>query len=207
MSIYTMKGIDLTKEETMLKTLLIAPVVATPWLLMLSGPVAADDSLLRARLDGFGQVPPVISTGMGKFQASINPDKTVSYTLKYSQLEETGAVIFADIHFGQKCKTGGIIVFLCANVPMGAGITVPAGTQMCPSGKGPGATIRGTITPSSIVGPAAQGIGAMDQTAALEAIRIGPVYAQVHTALFTGGEIRGQIDNEGESDQDADRRR
>ena len=53
---------------------------------------------------------------MGKFQARINPDKTISYTLQYSQLAETGAVIFADIHFGQKCNVGGIIVFLC--VPM-----------------------------------------------------------------------------------------
>ena len=42
----------------MLKTLWIAPVVATAWLLGLSGPVAADDSLLQAKLDGFGQVPP-----------------------------------------------------------------------------------------------------------------------------------------------------
>jgi hypothetical protein len=135
---------------------------------------------------------------MGRFQASINPDKTISYTLQYSQLAETGAVIFADIHFGQKCNVGGIIVFLCANVPAGAGVPIPAVTLMCPSGKGPGSTIRGTIGPQSIVGPAAQGIAAMDFTAALEALRIGPVYAQVHTALFTGGEIRGQIDDEEE---------
>jgi len=38
----------------------------------------------------------------------------------------------------------------------------------------------------------------MDFTAALEALRIGPVYAQVRTALFTGSEIRGQIDDEEE---------
>ena len=41
-----------------MKTLRLAPVVAMPWLLALSSPVAADDSLLRAELAGFGQVPP-----------------------------------------------------------------------------------------------------------------------------------------------------
>jgi hypothetical protein len=183
-----------------MKKLLIAPIVASPWLLALGGPVAADSSLLRAKLDGFGQVPPVITTGMGKFQARINPDKTISYTLQYSQLMGTGAVNFADIHFGQEQVNGGIIVLLCANVPPEGGVNVPPGTQMCPSGKGSGATLTGKVMAGSIVGPAQQGINPGDWQAALAAIRSGLVYAQVHTVAFTNGEIRGQIEREGKDE-------
>ena len=159
-------------------------------------PRGGADSLLQTELDGFQQVPPVITTGMGKFNARINPDGTITYTLQYSRLMGTGAVIFADIDFGQRCNNGGIILFLFSNQSVAAGVNVPPGTQMGPSGEGTGAIVKGTIGAQSIAGPAVQGIAPGDLAAALEALRIGPVYAQVHTALFTAGEIRGQIDEE-----------
>ena len=40
---------------------------------------------------------------------------------------------------------------------------------------------------------------------ALAAIRSGLVYAQVHTVAFANGEIRGQIEREEDSDEDASR--
>jgi len=192
----------------MLKTLWIAPVVSLSLLPALSVPLAADEegTSLQAQLNGFGQVPPVITRGMGKFQASINPDGTVTYTLRYSRLTGTGAVNFADIHFGQEQVIGGIIVFLCSNVMIGGGVNVPPGTQTCPSGKGSGATLKGTIMADSIVGPAQQGINPGDLQAALAAIRSGLVYGQVHTVAFTNGEIRGQIEREEDGDQDSVRR-
>src|SRR5262245_26698722 len=118
----------------MLKTLWITPVA----LAALSGPLAADEegTLLQAQLNGFGQVPPVITTGMGKFRARINPGGTITYNLKYSQLTGTGAVNFGDVHFGQDQVNGGIIILLCSNVPVAAGITVPPDTPPCPSGAG-----------------------------------------------------------------------
>jgi hypothetical protein len=93
---------------------------------------------------------------------------------------------------------GGIILFLCSNVKVAVGITVPNGTLPCPNGAGADTTVRGKIAAGSIVGPAAQGINPTDLPTALKAIRSGLVYAQVHTLAFTGGEIRGQIDEEDE---------
>jgi len=179
-------------------------VVAILGSLALSAPVwaahsspQADVTSLQAHLDGFGQVPPVITTGTGRFQASINADGTITYTLRYSQLAGTGAVNFADIHFGQRQANGGVILFLCSNVPVaGGGIIVPAGTPPCPNGTGTGATVTGTVGAAGIVGPTAQGITPGNLAAALEALRSGLVYSQVHTVAFPGGEIRGQIGNE-----------
>ena len=206
MIVITVKG-----RDTM-KTLRIAPVVAILGLLGLGAPVAAPDPPLRADLDDkgenfqsrafcgndadFQQSPPVITTGMGKFNASINADGTIAYKLQYLKLTGTGDVNFADIHFGQEKVNGGIILFLCSNVPVAVGITVPPDTPLCPKGTGTGDTVRGKIVAGSIVGPAAQGINPGDLAAALKALRSGLVYAQVHTVAFTGGEIRGQIDKE-----------
>ena len=176
----------------------IASVVVTLGFLALGGPFAtgdASDISLQANLDGFGQVPPVITTGMGSFKARINTNGTITYTLTYSQLAGTGEVNFADIHFGQKQNTGGIIFFLCANQVTEGGITVPPGTPQCHNGAGT-STVTRTIGAESVVGPVAQGINANDLAAALKAIRSGLTYAQVHTVQFTGGEIRGQINQE-----------
>jgi len=143
-----------------MKKLWNAPIVAIPWILALSGPVASDDSLLQAMCAGFGQVPPVSTAGTATFKARINGDGTITYKLKYSQLAGTGEVLFADVHFGQQQNTGGILFFLCANVATAPSqgvpplpgpspgttvpgtVTVPPLTQKCPVGKG---TPTGTI--------------------------------------------------------------
>jgi hypothetical protein len=43
------------------------------------------------------------------------------------------------------------------------------------------------------IGPTAQGVTAGDFDALLRAIETGEAYANVHTANFPAGEIRGQI--------------
>ena len=49
------------------------------------------------------------------------------------------------------------------------------------------------MTAANVVGPIAQGIAAGNLAAILEMIRAGFGYANMHTARFPSGEIRGQI--------------
>ena len=59
----------------------------------------------------------------------------------------------------------------------------------------PGLTgsITGTITAANVVGPTAQGYAVGDLVPVVKAIRAGVTYANMHTANFPGGEIRGQV--------------
>ena len=54
-------------------------------------------------------------------------------------------------------------------------------------------TISGTVAAADVVGPAGQGIKAGDLASVMRAIRAGAAYANMHTANFGNGEIRGQI--------------
>ncbi len=53
--------------------------------------------------------------------------------------------------------------------------------------------ISGVITAANVVGPAGQGIAAGEFAELVRAIRNGATYANVHTANFPPGEIRGNI--------------
>jgi hypothetical protein len=55
---------------------------------------------------------------------------------------------------------------------------------------------------ADVVGPAAQGIAQGNLAAILQMIRAGLGYANMHTPLHPGGEIRGQIRVVGGSDRD-----
>lgn len=79
------------------------------------------------------------------------------------------------------------MVFYCTNLGNG-----PAGTQLCP---GPtSGSVSGRITAADVLAnAAAQGIAAGQFDEVLRAIREGVVYVNVHTTLFPGGEIRGQL--------------
>src|SRR6266568_3381801 len=162
---------------------------------MLCAPaLATADGELKARLRGFQEVPAISTTGSGEFRGKINDDGTsIDYKLSYSGLEG-GNVLFAHIHLGQRSVNGGVIVFLCSNVP------VPVTTPACPT---PSGTVTGTVTASDVIdvkNPAnqvSQGITAGEFAELLRAIRKGVAYANVHTVTFPTGEIRGQI-REGE---------
>jgi hypothetical protein len=146
-------------------------------------------------LSGYQEVVagPISTTGTGSFEASLNNAGTeISYTLTYSGLEG-GAVTQAHIHFGQLGvhAAGNIIAFLCG------GGTKPTA---CPAS----GTVTGTIVAADIQGPAAQGIEAGSFAEAVRALRAGAVYANVHTTRWGGGEIRGQINDRGQRDDDND---
>lgn len=156
-----------------------ASVVATTAL-------AGGEREVRTRLTGFQEVPAVSTDAGGKFKARLRSShEEIKYELSYSEL--TGAVQQAHIHLGQRSVNGGISAFLCSNLGNG-----PVGTQACPAGP---ATIKGTIGPDDVVGPAVQGIDPMQFEELVRAIRAGVTYANVHSATFPGGEIRGQLND------------
>ncbi|HET9225393.1 MAG TPA: CHRD domain-containing protein [Thermoanaerobaculia bacterium] len=137
-----------------------------------------------ARLRAFEEVPAISSNADGAITIRLNNAGTsLSYQLSYEGLQ--GAVTQAHIHIGQRGVNGGIMIFLCSNLGNG-----PAGTQACPASP---ATITGTATAADVVGPGAQGITAGQFGEVLRAMRNGVTYANVHTDLFPGGEIRGQL--------------
>ena len=141
---------------------------------------------LHEQLNGYEETPLALSTtGTGRFRARINESgQQITYTLSYSGLE--GTVTQAHIHFGAVAQSGGISAFLCSNLGNG-----PAGTQACPAAPG---SVSGTITPTDIIGPAAQGIAAGEFAELVRAIRAGTSYVNVHSTLYPAGEIRGQLD-------------
>ena len=67
------------------------------------------------------------------------------------------------------------------------------GRPACPTGP---ATVTGTVTASDIIGPSGQGVAPSEFQEAIEAMRDGSAYANVHTATYPSGEIRGQINEE-----------
>ena len=156
-------------------------------LLIAAGAAYADGPrVLRATLSGDHEVPPVSTDARGELRLIIFPDRsTIQWELTYSGLRADATQ--AHIHFGQPAVNGGISVFFCSNLTTPA---PPAGTQACPARE---ASLSGTFTVQSVIGPAAQGIAAGDLDALVDAVRSRLTYANVHSTLFTSGEIRGQI--------------
>jgi hypothetical protein len=146
-----------------------------------------DDRRIRAKLSGFNEDPATVSTpASGNFRGRIDrPGMKIDYDLSYEGFPATSTVTQAHIHFGGNHQSGGISVFLCSNLGNG-----PAGTQACPASP---AKISGTIVAANVIGPAGQGIGPGELAELLEAIDEGVTYVNVHTTVFPGGEIRGQI--------------
>ncbi len=140
---------------------------------------------VRTTLSGYQEVPAVSTTGHGTFRAFIDTvGGTITWRLTYDALE--APVTQSHVHFGQMSVNGGISFFLCSNLANG-----PAGTQACPA-TGP-AELTGVITPDLVIGPNGQGIQPMSLEEIIAAIRAGHAYANVHSATWPAGEIRGQI--------------
>ncbi len=135
-------------------------------------------------LIGYEEVPAVSTLGGGTFRAVISRTADeIRYELTYDNLQ--GNTLQAHIHFAQKSVNGGISAFLCSNLGNG-----PAGTPACPQS----GTVTGTIRPADVTaGAAAQGIAAGEFDELVKALRAGVAYANVHSSMWPGGEIRGQL--------------
>jgi hypothetical protein len=151
-------------------------------------------SEFREKLTGYEEVPMSLSTpANGEFKARVSRfSERIEYRLSYRDFETD--VTQAHIHFGARATNGGIVVFLCSNLP-----NPPAGTPACPLR---GGSVSGELGPEDVgAGAAAQGITTGEFDELVDAIRAGVTYANVHSMARPPGEIRGQLD-----DDDDDRR-
>jgi hypothetical protein len=138
-----------------------------------------------AQLSGFNEVPAAIfSPGTGTITLNLNQQAgTLDYKLSYSN--PSTPVTQAHIHFGKEGVAGGVVVFLCSNLA-----NPPAGTPACPE---TGGTVSGTVGANGVVGIEAQNFPAGDFHALVSALTSNTTYANVHTAKFPAGELRGDI--------------
>ena len=162
-----------------------APLIGLAALLVPLGLSAADPARYRASLRGNAEVPSISTAASGTFHSYMAGDG-LHYELTYKNLEG-GNVAQAHIHLGQPHTNGGIIVWLCSNLPSPP---TPTGTQACPASPG---RVTGVISAMDVVGPDGQGISAGEFNALVAALGNGTAYANVHTATFGSGEIRGLV--------------
>jgi len=149
---------------------------------------ADDDDTVKftANLDGFQEVPAILSEGKGTLTLTLNRvAKTFKFELTYSGL--SAPVTQSHIHFGRVHTPGGIMVFFCTNKGNG-----PAGTPLCPTSGGT-MTVTGTRSAGDVLALSGQNVTAGDFDAIEDALLSNSAYANVHTVNFPAGEIRGQI--------------
>ena len=147
----------------------------------------------REVLLGIKEVPVVSTTGSGTLALEISKDETeIAYTLTFSDLE--GDVTQSHIHIGPPQNTGNIVLWLCqtATNPDAQNPETPQCTEHNPLDTRNG-RVEGVLNASRIRAQAANGIAAGEFGEVVALIRAGKTYANVHSAKFGPGEIRGQI--------------
>jgi hypothetical protein len=176
----------------MRKRLLSAFVLAVLSVGVIASVAQADEKRLRATLSGYEEVPSVSTAASGEFSADIDDkDQVIRYSLTLSGTFNS-SILFAHIHFGQRTANGGVATFLCGG-----------GTKPAPCSTT--APNTGEIRPADIGGPAGQGISAGEWDEFVRALRAGVTYANVHSAAPAGqpgGEIRGQINDKDQRNDD-----
>jgi len=149
---------------------------------------ALADMRLGATLSPYHEVPSVSSVASGSLRLAVARDQqSIDYTLTFSGLQ--GDVRQSHIHFAQKAVNGPIVIWLCQTAFNPAPATVPP-VPTCPQS----GTVVGTITAASVIAsPSTQQLpaGALDQI--IGAMLAGSAYANVHSSISPGGEMRGQI--------------
>ena len=138
---------------------------------------AAEAQTFRANLVGDNEVPPINTKATATLKLTIG--STITFTVTYADLSTP--LLFSHFHFAPTKVAGGVMIFLCGG-----------GNQPnCPQTLA--GTFSGTITEANVVALPAQGIALGDLTSALEAVVEGNAYYNMHTTMFPGGELRGQI--------------
>jgi len=152
---------------------------------LLATATVAKAEQIGALLTGYEESPAVSTAGRGEFTATIDGD-VISYTETFSGLQ--GTVTQSHIHVGQLSVNGSVVIFLCQTAAN------PDPTGLAPECPQEG-SVTGTITAANVIAgaTASQQLKAADLDAVIAALRAGAAYANVHTTLSPGGEIRGQI--------------
>ena len=154
---------------------------------LLATATAAKADQISALLTGYEESPSVSTTGRGEFVATIDADSDrIEYSETFSGLQ--APVTQSHIHVGQLSITGSVVIFLCQTA------TNPDPTGLAPQCPQEG-TVSGTITAANVIAGSipTQQLNAGDFAAVVTAIRAGAAYANVHSVVSPGGEIRGQI--------------
>jgi hypothetical protein len=154
---------------------------------LLAAATVAKADQIGALLTGYEESPSVSTTGRGEFVATIDADSDrIEYSETFSGLQ--APVTQSHIHVGQLGVNGSIVIFLCQTA------SNPDPTGLAPQCPQQG-TVSGTITSANVIqgSMAPQQLAAGDLAAVITAIRAGVAYANVHTQVSPGGEIRGQI--------------
>ena len=153
--------------------------------LLFALPAFAEGPHLKAELSGFNEVPSVVSQASGFFEGHTAGDwNSIEFELTYSGLQ--APVTQAHIHLAQRAVNGPIVIWLCGTTSNPG----PTGTQTCPQS----GTVRGTITAANVLAsPASQQLFAGAIGDIIVALDAGFGYANVHTTVSGGGEIRGQV--------------
>ena len=171
-------GRSFIQEDTMKTRGISIWAIATLTASLFAVPAAhSATELFSANLGGENEVPPISTVGSADFRMQI-VGSNITFSLSFSDLSSPLAV--SHLHFAPTKVAGGVMIFLCGG----------GGQPDCPAATS--GTITGTITAANVTGPTGQGIAAGDLDSALEAVRAGLAYANMHTANFPGGEIRGQ---------------
>jgi hypothetical protein len=166
----------------------------------------ANDQEFHAKFSGFKEIGAlgaetgaILSNGEGTLKLKLDKQlQSITFTLTYTGMAT--AVTQAHIHFGKVHVAGGIIAFLCSNLA-----NPPPATQPCPAN---GGSVTGTLTPTSVIGPAVQNLAAGNFDGLVDALRSHTAYGNIHTQQFPAGEIRGEIrrgkgdDGRGKEDDD-----
>ena len=138
----------------------------------------AGPTTFGAELSGYSETPALNSTGSGHVTLTI-ASHAISFTLSYAGL--SGNPLAAHVHVGQPGVAGGVSFFFCGG----------GGKPACPAATS--GTLTGTVAAADILGPTAQGFLAGDLDAVVAAIQHDVTYANMHTAKFPAGEIRGDL--------------
>src|SRR6266480_5307674 len=145
--------------------------------LMTASAVPADTQVFSATLLGDNEVPPINTDGKAAFRMEVG--NSITFSLTFSGLSTP--LVVSHLHFAPTKVAGGVMIFLCGG----------GGQPACPAATS--GTITGTITAANVTGPTTQGIAPGNLDAALEGVRNGLSYANMHTTMFPGGEIRGDV--------------
>jgi len=143
----------------------------------LSAATTATPTNYVAHLSAGGEVPTNDSMAHGELTLQLSADGTeLRYRLVVAGLVD---VTQAHIHLGAVDVNGPVVAFLYPEAP-------PA--QLI-AGRTDGVLMTGSITASDLRGP----LLGLPLSALVTAIESGNTYANAHTVLLPGGEIRGQI--------------